>query len=87
MPLSLPAPYETKNIQALAQWRQEEFTGLATATISLSQTPDAASGILLAFKNGTLLRPSLNTLSGSTLTLPGALIVGDWLVVYYKARI
>lgn len=86
MPLSLPAPYATANERALAQWRQEEFTGLVTAVVTLSQTPDLASGLLLVWKNGTLLRPSLNVLAGSILTLPSALIAGDWVVVFYKAR-
>lgn len=86
MAVSLPAPPETSNVRALAQWKQEEFTGITTAVVPLSQMPDAASGILLVWKNGTLLRPSLNVLDGSTLTLPGALIAGDWVVVFYKAR-
>lgn len=86
MALSLPIPPRDANERALAQWRQEEFTGLTSATVALSQTVDVASGIILAFKNGTLLRPSLNAVSGSTLTLPAALVAGDWLVVIYKAR-
>ena len=86
MPLSLAGPPESPNIRALAQWRQEQFTGLTTTDIPLSQVPDQASGILLCWKNGTLLDPTTVTLSGSTLTLSSALIAGDVVVVFYKAR-
>lgn len=87
MALTLPQPPESRNIDVLRQWKQEEFTGITTAVVPLSQVPDAASGILLVWKNGTLLRPSLNTISGATLTLPSALIAGDWVVVLYKGRL
>lgn len=86
MALTLNSPPESANVQALSQWRQEEFTGLTTAVVTLAQQPDVKSGMMLVFKNGTLLRPSLNVLSGTTLTLPSALIAGDWVVVSYKAR-
>ena len=87
MSISLAGPPETRNTSILAQWQQEEFTGITTAVVPLSYAPDTDSGLVLVFKNGTLLRPSLNTISGSTLTLPSALIAGDWLVCFYKARV
>jgi hypothetical protein len=39
------------------------------------------------WKNGTMVRPSLVTVLGNVVTLPGALIAGDWVVVVYKSRI
>lgn len=84
--LSLPVAPETQNIRALAAWRQEEVTGLVTATITLQQQIDAASGICLVWKNGTLVQPSTITIAGNTLTLGSALIAGDWVVIFYKAR-
>lgn len=87
MPLSLPAPPETPNVRALAAWKTEEFTGLTVATLTLAANVDAASGMLFVFKNGTLLRPSLVTVSGSVVTLPSALIAGDWVAVLYKSRL
>jgi hypothetical protein len=86
MPLSLTRPPEG-NDRALAAWRQERFTGLTTATVTLSQNVDAASGILMVFKNTALLDPSTIALSGKTLTLSGALIAGDIVVVLYHARL
>lgn len=87
MALSLTSPPESRNIAILAQWQQEEFTGLTTTTVPLSSAPDTTSGMCLVFKNGTLVRPSLITISGSTLTLPSALVAGDWIVIFYKARL
>ena len=86
MPLSLTRPPEG-NDRALAAWRQERLTGLTTATVTLQQNVDAASGLLLVFKNGTLLDPTTVTLSQNVLTLSSALIAGDIIVVVYKARI
>jgi len=86
MPLSLQHPPEG-NDRALAAWRQERVTGLTTATVTLKQNVDAASGILLVFKNGALLDPLTIALSGQTLTLSGALVAGDIIVVLYHARI
>jgi hypothetical protein len=86
MPLSLTRPPEG-NDRALAAWRQERLTGLTTATVTLSQNVDVASGICLVFKNGTLLDPTTVTPSGKTLTLSGALVAGDIVVVLYHARI
>ena len=85
MPLSLQHPPEG-NDRALAAWRQERVTGLTTATVTLKQNVDAASGICLVFKNGTLLDPTTVTPSGNVLTLGSALIAGDIIVVLYKAR-
>lgn len=86
MAVSLPQP-PTPNDRALAAWRQERLTGLTTATVTLQQNVDAASGLLLVFKNGTLLDPTTVTLSQNVLTLSSALIAGDIIVVVYKARI
>lgn len=87
MAVSLASPPASRNESILAQWQQEEFTGITTTVVPLSYPPDVDSGLVLVFKNGTLLRPSLNTISGSTLTLPSALIAGDWVVVHYKSRV
>ena len=87
MSISLASPPESRNISILAQWQQEEYTGITTAVVPLSYPVDADSGLLLVWKNGTLLRPSLNMISGSTVTLPSALIAGDWVVCFYKARL
>lgn len=86
MALTLNAPPESPNIRALAAWRQERLTGITGTTITLQQNVDAASGILLVFKNGALLDPSTTALSGKTLTLGGALVAGDIVVVLYHAR-
>lgn len=86
MALSLPSPPESPNVRALAQWRQDRQTGLTTDAVVLPQTPDGASGIVLVFKNGTLLDPTTVTLSGSTLTLSSALVAGDVVVTLYKCR-
>ena len=84
--LSLPTPPASPNEVALASWKVEEFTGLTVATITLAANADAASGMVLVWKNGTLLRPSLNTISANVITLPSALIAGDWVVVVYHSR-
>lgn len=86
MPISLPLPPESKNIQTLAAWRVEEFTGLVTADVTLSQPVDAASGLCLVWKNTALELPSTITIAGSTLTLSAPLIAGDSVVVFYKCR-
>jgi hypothetical protein len=39
------------------------------------------------WKNGTMVRPSLVSVAGNVVTLPGALIAGDWVVVIFKARV
>jgi hypothetical protein len=87
MPLTLNSTPESPNIRALAQWRQERLTGLVGVTVTLQQKVDVASGILLCWKNGTLLDPTTVTPSGQTLTLGVALIAGDVFVTLYKARI
>lgn len=84
--LSLPSPPETPNVRVLAAWKSEEFTGLTTDTLTLSVNADAASGMLFVWLNGTLVRPSLVTVTGADVTLPAPLIVGDWVAVLYKAR-
>ena len=86
MALTLNGPPESPNIRALAQWRQERLTGLVGVTVTLQQNVDAASGILLVWKNGALLDPSTIALAGNVLTLGSALIAGDIIVVLYKAR-
>lgn len=86
MALSLPIPPRDANERALAAWKQERFTGLTGTSVSLSSSVDANSGILMVFKNGSLVDPSTVAVSGATLTLGGALIGTDVLVVFYKAR-
>lgn len=83
--IALPTSPETPNVRALAGFTREEFTGLVTAVVTL--THEAQAGVEMVYKNGTLVRPTTYTLSGKLITLSGALIAGDWVVVTYWARI
>lgn len=84
MTLLLPTEPETPNIRALAALTREEFTGLVTAVVTL--THELRAGTEVVVKNGSVVRPTTYTLSGKTITLGGALIAGDWVVVLYHAR-
>lgn len=85
--LSLASPPETPNVRTLAAWTQEEQTGIVGVTITLSQVPDGASGVIMIWKNGTLVRPSLQSVVGKTVTLAVALAAPDWVVIFYKNRV
>jgi hypothetical protein len=82
--IALPEQAETPNVQALASFTREEVTGLTTADVVLAR--EVSAGTECVWKNGTLVRPSTYAVSGKTITLGGALIAGDWVVVTYWAR-
>lgn len=81
---TLPELPGSSSIRALASFAREEYTGLTTTALPV-QHP-VVQGLELVFKNGTLVRPSTYTISKNTITLGGALIAGDWVVVYYYFR-
>ena len=76
------------NIQALARYKTDRFTGGTSATIALTASP--VVGLEQVFKNGTLLDRQLATpdytISGSTLTLHTAPIASDVIRVFYFYR-
>ena len=84
-----PTPLE----RTLAQVYREEFTGLTTVALTLTnpvaQTLDGKS-LLLLFKNGTLLSEgagaSQYTVTGTAVTLGTAAIAGDNFIAYYHYR-
>lgn len=80
----LPEQPETPNILALSRQIRDRITGVVGVTVTLSQPP--VSGSELVFLNGALVDPSSYTISGVTLTLGGAAIVTDVLVVRYLFR-
>lgn len=75
----------TANERALASLTRERFTGLVTAVVTCSYP--VQSGTELVFKNGSLVDPDSYTVSNTTITLGGALIAGDIVVVLYHARL
>jgi len=84
---ALPTQPETQNVRVLAQESLEEFTGIATATVTLTnRVLTTVNGIALAlvFKNGTLVQPSTYTIAGNVITLGSALTGTDWVVVRYS---
>lgn len=82
--LTLPERPGSSSLRALAAFAREEFTGLTTAAVTVSHA--IVQGVELVFKNGTLVRPSTYTISGTTITLGSALLAGDWVVVHYYFR-
>lgn len=88
--IHLPTAPESPNVQVLAQQYRERFTGLATATITLAYEPIRTVndvGLELLTKNGAVLDPSsAYTISGKTITLSVAAIVGDVFLVFYRYR-
>ena len=90
--ITLPLP-PSQTERALAQVYREEFTGLTTVTLTLTnpvaQTLDGKS-LLLLFKNGTLLSEgagaSQYTVTGTAVTLGTAAIAGDVFIASYHYR-
>lgn len=87
--IQTPQQPETPNIRFLAQRERERFTGLTTAVVTLTNTPAQTirgTGLDAVFKNGALVDPTTYTVVGNVITLGGALIVGDVVVVFYAYR-
>lgn len=86
--LTLPDEPETDNVRALASVMRDRITGVAGATLTLST--DAVAGLELVYKNGALLDPAGGAggyaISGKTITLGTAAIVGDVFLIFYYAR-
>lgn len=90
--LTVPTP-PTPMERALGQVYREEFTGLTTVAVTLTnavaQTLDGKS-LLLLFKNGALLSEGAGaakyTVTGSAVTLGTAAIAGDIFVALYWYR-
>lgn len=71
---------------AIATEIRDDFTGLTGTAIVLTQTP-LASTITMVFKNGQLLRSGVGndyTISGTSITMAVALVVGDLVSAIYK---
>lgn len=93
--IPLPLPAADGNIRALARLEREDFTGIAAATLALSQNPVEAaaapgtSAYIWVVKNGLLLHniaAADYTVAGNVLTFAVALIAGDKVSVWYYAR-
>lgn len=89
----LSAPPSTNEAVLAAEYR-ERFTGLVTATVTLTKLPLRTVddvGLELVFKNGALLDPNGGaggySTSGRTITLGTAAIVGDVFVIRYPYAI
>jgi hypothetical protein len=84
----LPDEPESENVRALASLTRQRITGLATVTLTLEA--EARDGFEAVYKNGALLDPNGGaggySISGKTITLGTAAIVGDVFVIFYYAR-
>ena len=81
--LPLPNQPETPNVRRLAQYRQEEQTGVTGFTLAVDE--QIVEGWEAIYKNGLRLRRGVDyTLAGGTVTLAVAAIAGDvWQLDYY----
>lgn len=93
--IPLPLPTADANLRALARVEREDFTGIAAATLTLTQNPvegasqPGTSQYILVWKNGALLHnigSADYTVAGKVVTFAVALIAGDKVSVVYWAR-
>ena len=87
--ITLPGQTLDPNLQALSRQYRELRTGSTSTTWVLKNKPMVNAGglsisPLFVFKNGLLLRPTTDyTVTGQTVTLASAPVVGDTLDVIY----
>jgi hypothetical protein len=88
--IALPEQPRSENERQLAMQTRDRFTGLTTATITLTNTPVKTTGgigLERVFKNGVLLDPSVAyTIAGNVITLAVAAIAGDVFIIDYLYR-
>lgn len=85
--IPLPRSETSLNIRALARLEQDSFTGVAGATVQLTQDP--VENYLWVWKNGLLLHNIASadwTIAGSVITFAVALVGGDKVTAIYYAR-
>lgn len=85
--IPLPTAESNRNLLALARLEREDFTGIASAQLSLSQNP--VEVYTFVYKNGLLLHNIAGadyTIAGLVITFAVALIAGDKVTVVYYGR-
>lgn len=87
----IPLPTEpTDNERQLAMWTRERITGLASATLTLANTPVQSltgTSLELVVKNGAVLDPgAAYTIAGKVITLTVAAVGTDVFLVSYLYR-